>query len=110
MGNAYAADRPCAGAEPHLQGGEVNDLDLSCVAKFLVVLEEGHYGRAAARLHLSTSAVSRCISRLERQVGVTLLERDASGTVGPTAPGLRFAQKAEPLLAAAREAREAARS
>jgi DNA-binding transcriptional LysR family regulator len=46
------------------------DLDLSCVASFLVLLDERHYGRAAAKLNLTSSALSKRIQRLERQVGV----------------------------------------
>ncbi len=84
------------------------DLDLRGVFDFLVLLEVGHYGRAAARLHLSASALSKRIQRLEHHVGVTLVMRDASGTTGPTAAGARFAEHARPLLAAARAAREAA--
>jgi len=86
------------------------ELDLSGVADFLVLIEEGHYGRAAARLHMTTSALSKRIQRLEHQVGARLLVRGPTGTVGPTASGARFAQDAGPLLAAARAARAAARA
>jgi DNA-binding transcriptional LysR family regulator len=84
------------------------DLDLTGVSDFLVLLEVGHYGRAAARLHLSASALSKRIQRLEHQVGVALVVRDPRGTAGATAAGARFAQYAGPLLTAARAAREAA--
>jgi DNA-binding transcriptional LysR family regulator len=84
------------------------DLDLGCVASYLVVIEEGHYGRAAARLHLTPSALSKRIRRLEHQVGVSLLVRNEGGVAGPTAAGARFAAQAHPLLAAARAAKAAA--
>src|SRR4051812_2916982 len=85
------------------------DLDLGCVADFLVVLEEGGVRRAAARLYLSAPALSRRIQRLEHQVGVPLLVRGPTGTLGATAAGLTFAAKARPVLQAAREAQAMAR-
>ena len=86
------------------------DLDLSCVASFLVLLREGSYGRAAAVLHLSQSALSKRIQRLERQLGVALVIRDAAGVAGTTPAGARFAEHAPALLAAARAAGVAARA
>lgn len=84
------------------------DLDLGCVADFLVLLEEGSYRRAAGRLHLSTSALSRRMKRLEHQVGVPLLVRGPIGTSGATTAGLAFAEGAGPLLQVAHEARASA--
>ncbi len=85
------------------------DLDLGCVASFLVLVEECHYGRAAQRLHLTASALTKRIQRLEAQVGTELLLRGTSGVVGPTTAGIRFAQGAGTLLEQAREATMAAR-
>ena len=86
------------------------DLDLCCVASFLVLSETAHFGRAAAQLHVTAAALTKRIQRLERQVGVPLLVRDTAGVTGLTAAGRRFAVEAEALLAAARAARAAARS
>jgi len=86
------------------------DLDLNCVTSLLVLLEEGHYGRAAAALHLSQSALTKRIQRLEQQLGVCLLVRDAAGVAGATPAGARFAARAPALLEAARAACEAARA
>jgi LysR family transcriptional regulator, benzoate and cis,cis-muconate-responsive activator of ben and cat genes len=86
------------------------DLDLSCVASFLVLLHEGSYGRAAAVLHLSQSALSKRMQRLEHQIGVALVIRDATGVTGTTPAGARFAEHAPALLAAARAAEDAARA
>jgi DNA-binding transcriptional LysR family regulator len=86
------------------------DLDLGCVADFLVLLEVGGYHRAAVRLHLSASALSRRIQRLEHQVGVPLVVRGPTGTLGATSAGLAFAEGAGPLLQAARAARASART
>ena len=86
------------------------DLDLCCVASFLALLEEGHYGRAAHRLNVTTPALTKRIQRLEREVGVQLIVRDGARMVGANAAGLRFAEAAGPLLAQARAARAVARA
>ncbi len=86
------------------------DLDLCCVASFLALLEEGHYGRAAHRLNVTTPALTKRIQRLERQVGAPLVVRGGAGVTGATAAGLRFAGGAGPLLAQAQAMRAAARA
>ncbi|MGJ6964003.1 LysR family transcriptional regulator [Streptosporangium sp. G11] len=85
------------------------DLDLGLVADFLVLVREEHYGRAAGRLHLTSSALTKRIQRLERQVGVALVERGPTGVLAVTPAGRRFAIAAEPLIAQADAARESAR-
>jgi len=84
------------------------DLDLGCVSSFLVLVEERHYGRAATRLHLTTSALTKRMQRLERQVGTSLVARTSTGELALTAGGRRFAERAGPLLQAAEAARRAA--
>lgn len=86
------------------------DLDLRLVASFLMLVKERHYGRAASRLHVSASSLSRRIQALERQVGISLIVRGPVGVVALTSAGQRFAAAAVPLMAGARAAREAARN
>ncbi|HET9872659.1 MAG TPA: LysR family transcriptional regulator [Propionibacteriaceae bacterium] len=86
------------------------DLDLNCVASFLVLLDERHYGRAAGRLNLTPSAVSKQIQRLERQVGVPLVLRHSAGGCTATEAGMRFAAHTRELMAIAEAAKLAART
>jgi DNA-binding transcriptional LysR family regulator len=82
-------------------------LDLECVESFLVLAEHRHYGRASAALHITSSALTRRMQRLERQVHVRLLERDQGGVLVLTQAGERLAAAAGPLLAQERAARAA---
>lgn len=95
---------------PPVAPGASMELDLECVASFLVLCEEGHFGRAAAHLHLTSPALSKRIQRLEHQVGVTLIDRGPAGTTALTAAGWQFADQAAVVMENARMAREAART
>jgi DNA-binding transcriptional LysR family regulator len=66
---------------------------------FVTVAQELHFGRAAARLGISQPPLSRAISRLERRVGVPLLER-TSRRVRLTPAGEVFFDESVKALAA----------
>ena len=48
---------------------------LKGIAPFLATADAGSFTKAAARLYLSSSAVSKSVARLEARLGVTLFER-----------------------------------
>src|SRR5258706_11097931 len=65
---------------------------------FLVVLEEGSLRRAADRLRISQSAITRQMQSLELDLGGCILERTSAG-VRPTNGGRALAERAKTLLA-----------
>jgi DNA-binding transcriptional LysR family regulator len=64
---------------------------------FLVVLEEGSLRRAADRLRISQSAITRQMQSLELDLGGRVLERTSAG-VRPTNGGQALAERAKTLL------------
>ncbi|MFI2414785.1 LysR family transcriptional regulator [Streptomyces sp. NPDC018947] len=68
-------------------------MDLTVWRTFVTVCRLGSLSSAAAELHHTQSAVSRQIAGLERQLGVTLVERHARG-VRPTPAGEVFRRHA----------------
>jgi DNA-binding transcriptional LysR family regulator len=84
------------------------DLDLARVRAFVAVVDEGHFGRAAAALSVSQQGLSKRVARLEAELGVRLLTRSAGG-ISLTGAGRRFLAPARGLLAAGDLAAEAAR-
>lgn len=70
---------------------------------FIAVSEELHFGRAAERLNMTQPPLSRQIQKLERSVGVELLERD-NRKVSLTAAGRAFLAEARKIVVAAERA------
>lgn len=75
---------------------------------FLVLADELHFGRAAARLHLAQPSLSQQLQRLERHVGVALVER-SSHHVRLTDAGQAFRAQAQRIVEQAEHAVSAAR-
>ena len=76
---------------------------------FIAVVDERHFGRAAARLLMTQPALSRQVQRLEGAIGTSLIHRD-SRRVDLTAAGLAFEPEARTVLAQAQRAARAATS
>jgi len=57
----------------------MDTLDPRFLREFLCVAQEGSIRRAASRLNVATSAISRKITDVEARLGVVLLERSAQG-------------------------------
>ncbi|MFF8727153.1 LysR substrate-binding domain-containing protein [Streptomyces sp. NPDC015171] len=72
-------------------------LDLRQLRYFVAVAEEEHVGRAAERLHISQSPLSRQIAQLEKNLGLTLFERTQQ-RIRLTSDGRIFLSEARALL------------
>ena len=76
---------------------------------FVTLSEELHFGRAAAREHIVQSALSQQLQRLERELGVRLLER-STHHVSLTTAGAAFLVEARKIVAQVDRAAQVARS
>lgn len=72
-------------------------MDLAWLEAFVTVARFRSFTQAAAHLHLTQPGVSRQIQKLEREFGVTLMER-ASGGIRLTSEGELVARFAEDVL------------
>ncbi|MFI7108387.1 LysR family transcriptional regulator [Nonomuraea sp. NPDC050227] len=69
---------------------------------FLTLAEEPHFGRTAARLHVSPARIGQAIQKQERQVGALLFERH-SRTVRPSPVGQQLRDDQRPCRDAFRD-------
>jgi DNA-binding transcriptional LysR family regulator len=83
-------------------------MDLRQFRYFVTLADELHFGRTAVREHIVQSALSQQIKRLERELGVRLLER-TTHHVQLTPAGAAFLVEARQVLAHTELAAEAAR-
>ena len=73
-------------------------MDFRELSAFVAVVEERGMSAASRRLHVSQSALSQTVSALERELGVSLLERTSTG-VRPTEAGTALLVEARAVLA-----------
>jgi DNA-binding transcriptional LysR family regulator len=83
-------------------------MELRQLQYFIAVAEELHFGHAAEREHLTQAALSQQVQRLERELGVRLLDRTTRCVQLTTAGGL-FLDEARATLASAGRAADTAR-
>ncbi|MBD9722293.1 LysR substrate-binding domain-containing protein [Streptomyces caniscabiei] len=79
-------------------------MDLRSLRYFVAVAEERHFGRAAARLHMTQPPLSRTVKQLENDLGALLLHRSSTG-VTLTSAGRALYDEARALLGQAEQAR-----
>lgn len=78
-------------------------VDLDDMRCFVAVVESGGFNRAATRLGISKSMVSRRIAKIEDVLGARLLTRTTRG-ISPTDAGLEFKARGERIIADFEEA------
>jgi DNA-binding transcriptional LysR family regulator len=81
-----------------------NPETLGDIAIFTAVVREGSFTRAADKLDLSTSQVSKCVNRLERSLGARLLHR-TTRRLRLTEAGSALYENSATALAAIEEAK-----
>lgn len=79
--------------------GVVDGIDPSALRLFLAAVELGSVSKAAARVQVAQPSATAKLQKLERQLGVTLLERTPTGSA-PTPAGSRLVPACGEALAA----------
>ncbi|HEX2763047.1 MAG TPA: LysR family transcriptional regulator [Allosphingosinicella sp.] len=88
-----------------LRNMERSSTDLLDVLAFVRIVETGAFSRAAERMGMAKSILSRRVARLEAQLGARLLTRSAQGAT-PTDAGQAYFERASRILAELEAAEE----
>jgi DNA-binding transcriptional LysR family regulator len=83
---------------------ELRDIEI-----FLTLAEELHFGRTAARLHVSQARISQAISQQERRLGAPLFDRSNRRRISLTPLGRQLRDDLRPVYAGLRDSLERAR-
>ena len=80
-------------------------MELDDIRAIVEVVSAGGFAKAASRLGVSKSIISRRIARLEAELGTSLLHRNTRG-IGPTDAGVELAERGTSILSDVAQARE----
>ncbi|MBG0831855.1 LysR family transcriptional regulator [Planomonospora sp. ID67723] len=83
-------------------------MELRDIEIFLALAEELHFGRTAARLHISQARVSQAISQQERRLGSPLFDRSNRRQIRLTPIGEQLRDDLRPVYAGLRDSLERA--
>jgi DNA-binding transcriptional LysR family regulator len=84
------------------------DIETRLFRYFVALADEQHFARAALRLNITPPTLTHQIKKLERLLGVRLVERKGNTNVVMTEAGLRFLERAQHVLRQIEEAKVAA--
>ena len=76
---------------------KAGSLDLRSIRYFLTIVDEGSFARAAQKLDVTQSALSRSVQSLESSLGVKLLDRGKFGAA-PTVFGRVLIERGRTLI------------
>ena len=82
----------------------MREIELRLWRQFATLAEELHFGRAAARLHMTQPPLTQAIAQLEKLLGVRLFDR-TKRSVALTATGQALLPEVLELLARAQRRR-----
>jgi DNA-binding transcriptional LysR family regulator len=95
----------CLHAPESQKAPQVKDLDLNDIRTFVAVAQAGTLTAAARELQLPTSTVSRALTRLEKRLGVLVVQRGPRGLV-LTDSGKEYLQSCRHALQILRHGRD----
>src|SRR5690606_24538554 len=91
-------------SEPSSVHEGITTMELRHLRYFIAVAEELNFARAAQRIHIEPSPLSRAIRELEDNLGAQLFERSHKG-MRLTWPGKVFLEEAQRILSSIEDAR-----